>query len=109
LQLASSSRSFLKPAELGLRKALFHRWSEEIIEHEGEEEMDGQDAAPDAGDPVDEPLGARQDVDREDEQHDGDEDGEVLQELHPSVSAVTRFALEPLFLGRRLAIACAVV
>ena len=37
-------------------------------------------AAPDAGDPVDETLvGAAEDVDGEEQDHDGDEDGEVLK------------------------------
>ena len=66
--------------ELALCEALVHRRSEEIIEDVGEEEVDGEDAAPDARDPVDAPPVVGQDVNRQDQQHHRDKDGEVLKE-----------------------------
>ena len=81
----------------------------QVVYDERVQEVDGQDSAPDAGDPLDEPVVAGEDVDREDEEHHGDEDGEVLQECHALVSTVPCLALEPLFLGGGLAIACGVV
>jgi len=86
-------------AELAFRQPALHSRTEQIVQDEGEEEVYRENPAPDAGDPLDEPFVAGEDVDREDEQHHGDEDGEVLQELHAPVGAVMRFALEHLFLG----------
>jgi len=109
LELASSTRPFLEAAELTLGQSTMHPWTEEIIQNVRKEEVDGQDAAPDACDPVDEPLVAGEDIDGEDEQHHGDEDSEVLKESHALVSTVACFAVESLFLRGGLGVVYAAV
>src|SRR2546426_12346681 len=56
----SSAGAFLEGCELRLKDATFQGRSEQIIENEGVQEVDGENAAPDPGYPLDPPAICRQ-------------------------------------------------
>src|SRR5439155_10270521 len=104
----SSAGAFFQGCELCLKNAAFQRRSEEVIDNKGVQEVDGENAAPDPGYPLDEPTVRGQDVDGQDEEHHRNEDGQVLQESHSLVRAVSGLAPELFLLGKRGVIAVVV-
>src|SRR3989442_14979533 len=103
----SSSGAFFQGCELCLKYAAFQRGSEQVIENEGVQEVDGENAVPNSGFPLDEPAAWGQDVDRQDEEHHWNEDREVIEESHSLVSAVSRFASQVFLWSGRFGVAFA--
>src|SRR5207237_2502069 len=96
----SSAGALLQRCELCLKNAAFQRWSEEVIENEGVQEVNGENAAPDPGYPLDPPAIVRQYVDCEYEEYDGNEDREVMEEADSLVCAVSGFVPQVFFRKR---------
>src|SRR2546425_13274586 len=75
----SSAGAFFQGCELCLKNAAFQRRSEEVIENKGVQEVDGENAAPDPGYPLDPPAIVCQYVDCEYEEYDRNENREVTE------------------------------